>query len=293
MINLNFNAPFPFINSSKSKILTSVIFGAFVFTFLYVFQPFGIQNIKSYKTLFLLGYAVITSGSMAFGFFFIPLFMRRQVENWTIQKMLFFIFFKIVLISGLNWAYHYFLHQYYHDIFRTLRYYSLSDYFLITLSVGVFPSSLILFWLERQMRTINQEIAHNLDIVIQSKRNENAPLLQTMVVLGEFPHELEINPNDLISIKSDGNYAEVYLQQKKGVKYKLIRCPISILEKQLSQHPFINRCHRSYIVNFNHIIKVTGNARNYNLHFEGLDFSVPVSRSYPAETIKRLKSIKT
>jgi DNA-binding LytR/AlgR family response regulator len=48
----------------------------------------------------------------------------------------------------------------------------------------------------------------------------------------------------------------------------------------LKEYKFIMRCHRSYLVNVNHIDRVEGNSQGYRIYFETIDFAVPVSKNY-------------
>ena len=68
---------------------------------------------------------------------------------------------------------------------------------------------------------------------------------------------------------------------------EIIRSSLTRLEGQI-QIKSIVRCHRSFIVNLDKVIKVSGNAQGFKLHLEGTDFMVPVARKY-SEIVHRFK----
>ena len=90
--------------------------------------------------------------------------------------------------------------------------------------------------------------------------------------------ELRLNPQDLIYLKADGNYLEVFFYNRKVIQKKLIRSSLRSIAEVLPRNSFI-RCHKSFIINGNHIISVEGNARNLTLYLKNITMGIPVSRS--------------
>ncbi len=58
--------------------------------------------------------------------------------------------------------------------------------------------------------------------------------------------------------------------------------PISKLESQINEFGLI-RCHRSYIMNPDKVIQVSGNAQGLKLELSNKTYQVPVSRKYIPE----------
>ncbi|NTV41579.1 MAG: LytTR family transcriptional regulator, partial [Candidatus Moranbacteria bacterium] len=48
----------------------------------------------------------------------------------------------------------------------------------------------------------------------------------------------------------------------------------------LTEHKFIVKCHRSYIVNINYIDRFEGNVQGYKLYLDKIDFPIPVSKNF-------------
>ena len=71
---------YPFETTYKRAILSSLFFGFFVFLFLFLFQPFGLNNYKSdSKTLQLAGYGVVTVVTLLGNYFFFPFIFSKMV----------------------------------------------------------------------------------------------------------------------------------------------------------------------------------------------------------------------
>ncbi len=85
--------------------------------------------------------------------------------------------------------------------------------------------------------------------------------------------------SNLLFIKSDGNYLEVYTHKDQKTSQKLYRASLQETLMHLEPYPYIIQSHRSYLVNTQNIIRTEGNARNYQLFFKDTELFVPVSRN--------------
>ena len=123
--------------------------------------------------------------------------------------------------------------------------------------------------LSTQIDTKPRDIPKNLQF-ISDNQNEN----------------FEIRSNQLLCIKAEGNYCNVFYVENEQVVNKLIRTSLKKFENKFQNLSEIKRCHKSFIVNMKNVRRVSGNARNYAFHIEHIPFSVPVSRSFPQQIIK-------
>lgn len=94
--------------------------------------------------------------------------------------------------------------------------------------------------------------------------------------------ELSLQENQLLFVKSEGNYIDVYYWEDT-LKKKLIRNTLSSVSEA---YPTLFRPHRSYLVNINKVNRIGGNSQGYTLHFEGCDPCIPVSRNKKGELLK-------
>jgi DNA-binding LytR/AlgR family response regulator len=90
--------------------------------------------------------------------------------------------------------------------------------------------------------------------------------------------DLRIGADDLVYITSADNYIEIYYNSSDQLKKKLLRNTLKNTEAIFIDFQNIIRCHKSYIVNLNYVVNVTGNAQGYKLHLENNDLLIPVSR---------------
>ena len=102
--------------------------------------------------------------------------------------------------------------------------------------------------------------------------------------------QLEVFPKDLIMIKSDGNYMEVYYFQNEKIAFTLLRNTMAAIESHIIEYPFLLRCHRSYLINTDKIQSIKGNARGYIISLAGIEYDIPVSRSKIASFKEFLKA---
>jgi|JI10StandDraft_1071094.scaffolds.fasta_scaffold90554_3 hypothetical protein len=88
--------------------------------------------------------------------------------------------------------------------------------------------------------------------------------------------DFELDLASFLFARASGNYVEVYSKAGMRVTKQLKRLTLAQLEAQLSSH--VLRTHRSFLVNPDHIVHVSGNAQGYELSFSGTDLKAPVSR---------------
>ncbi len=92
--------------------------------------------------------------------------------------------------------------------------------------------------------------------------------------------KIRIGNKDLIYIKAADNYVEVYFSKNDKIQKKLLRNTLKNIELQLSTfHDYI-RCHRTFLVNLNHIDKLAKNYKGSYLKISKLNEEIPVSRHY-------------
>lgn len=159
---------------------------------------------------------------------------------------------------------------------------SLVKFVFLTFSVGIIPTLFLILLIERILSHQKGIIATNLTDSLSKKTK--IPQKQ-IIIIGEQKQKLLLELSELICVKAEGNYVEIYRVVNDGIQKYLVRCALKDIKEQLKKFVQIKQCHRSYIINTHHLKKITGNSRNYNLHFNYLYFKIPVSRNYPIEEI--------
>lgn len=100
-----------------------------------------------------------------------------------------------------------------------------------------------------------------------------------LIVLKSVNNIFQVKIEDLHYIKSVENYVEVHFKENNIGKKYLLRCSLKNIENQL-KHTSLIRCHRSCIVNLQHIAKMKGNSQGIILKIKGTNEHLAVSRSY-------------
>lgn len=92
-------------------------------------------------------------------------------------------------------------------------------------------------------------------------------------------------------IKAEGNYVEVFYNNKEGISSFVLRNKIQAMEDAFKGTPLM-RCHRTYIVNTNNIKVLRTDADYYYIDFDKKELeSVPISKTYSEKIVKRFAEI--
>ena len=279
--------PFPLIESPRDIVLVSLGSGAIVMAILVVFKPFGIQEIDRDMFLYLSGYGiidiVITALLLLLSRFF-PAWKRRR--QWTTGKNLVVIILLLVAISVSNYFYGEFLAgSNYVEGFKELHRGGILSWIYMTFAVGVIPLVFALYFIERRLLLRNQLLADEYNIAM---RDSSSPAEKIKISINSGGDSLsDLRLSDFLCIRAEGgNYATVFWKEEAETKKKLMRLTLVGFLDQVEHAKSIARCHKSFVINLDHIDTFQGNARSVTVRLKGLDFEVPVSRSFPREKLR-------
>lgn len=290
------NKPYPFPATTKAKIIISLGFGKFIFLFLLLFKPFDFTVLEGKVLYYALAYGIITVVMMLVNLFFLPLLLPKffKSNDWVIYKMILFVVWLLLLISMTNWFFSVTTFE-----AHNIEAHDFSFFLLATVSVGFFPLILYLFISERVKTKQYKNIAAN----ILEKKKERTKAYENKSIEKQFitlvgdnkKEEFKVAMHNLLFINSEKNYASIFYLEKNQVKEHLLRTTLTKIEEQTSKYKSIVRCHKSYIVNANKVMKIQGNARSFLLKIENPsdsnnDFLIPVSRNFPKELLFTLIS---
>ena len=96
--------PYPFEKSTQRRVMASLLFGLFVFAFLFGFRPFGMINLDSQVGYVAMIFGLICTVSMLFlGFVVVELFPDTFDERrWTVWKEVIWALFHVLFIGLIN-----------------------------------------------------------------------------------------------------------------------------------------------------------------------------------------------
>ena len=270
------NHPYPCIYDQKEKLLIAGFFGIFVIAFLLIFQPFGISEARGdYMPLKISGYGVVTFAVLIIVYYFSPLIYPNffKEKNYTVGRELIFTVIIILLIGVASSTYSKFIIP---EPYGPSMLGMIAQTFL----VGIFPLSFLTIFKYNRLNKSNKKSSSEINLTKQKIEHQTIELKESnFYLISSEQEELKIATKDLLYLESDGNYVSIH-QIKDGsiVKSKHRITLKSLIEQNNSNN--VIRCHRSFIINLDHVMNVSGNAQGLKFTISHTDDIIPVSRKY-------------
>jgi hypothetical protein len=285
--------PYPLNESRRQDFLFALGVGLFVALFLFVFQPFGMSQWEDsgFKTAAIAGYGLVTFAVMLAWEFGVKRGLLRGTfteANHTVGRQILWVSGLLLLIAAGN-------HLYTALLFGAAgagRVGGLVSTLLYTLLIGVFPTvaSVWLNYLYQLKKyshppRVEPQVEH--EVPPQQGTGPASEAGRLVLTADNEKDTLELAARQLYYLESADNYCLVVYQGEKETQRELVRSSLSRLAAQI-ENGQIMRCHRSYVVNLEQVVKVTGNAQGYRLHLP-TGGSIPVARRYNALVVERLQ----
>jgi hypothetical protein len=259
----------------------------FIFTFLYIFEPFTIYTITDpvYKLRLILGFTV---GPPFCVLFMIEVLGRifpkiYQEKGWTVGSEILFVMGLILLIAICN-----FINIVLQDSDKIPA--NAKGFFLMVLYTAIisfFPAVAFVWFryyrLTQQYNRPAQVVEESITPNLITETTPNPAILTLIAENGK--DKIQLTPQALCYIEADDNYVTVVYQEQGKLKKELLRSSLTKIESQISVS-HIRRCHRSYLVNLQKVYRVSGNAQGYKLHLWQIETPLPVSRGYAKQVIQ-------
>lgn len=272
------NKPYPFNDDLKynSKLIFFISIG--VLGFLYLFQPLDVSLMDDKEKLYVvLGLAAITFLSLSLNLLILPslfpgIFIKRV---WNIKKE---ILWNLWILTTITVGYYLY--------YKVLGIFAIDFKMVLGLIViAIIPITGLIIVNRNRMLRSNLKLAER----INKKLEENKSIDNKLVHFkSEYAKDnLSIKVNLLILIRAANNYIEVFWVEGEKIRNQMIRTSLKNAEELLEDYSFIFKCHRSFMVNIHYIDKIEGNVQGYKIHFDSIDFSVPVSKKF-AYKLKQL-----
>ena len=277
--------PYPFIFNNYSVLVPSVV----TFVLILFLKPLGFSGIEFTERALI---ALVVSALVGLSIFFVVKALRYWLPNymdedqWTLGKevllwllVLFIIVCSIFIVLMSVIAYQYddqalLSSSVFLNVFLNTAY--------ITMGISIIPMMFLILFEQHNHQKKQYKEARQFSRLLQEQLNsieKSVPQNEKIQFTSENKDiELQVNPQDVIYIQSEGNYIEIYYLNAGSLNKKLIRHRLKAIEEQLPEDVFY-RCHNRYIVNTKRITNVTGNARGLYLELENSTEVIPVSRS--------------
>lgn len=254
---------------SLRGVIHSVIATAVVISLAFLFKPYGLKNLGSSELL----NTVVTLGGITFimmllAQFIFPFIIKDfySEEKWTTGKQ----FIQLLIMSFLI-------------CFSTVFYLnskSLASFPIDALTIFAFsiiPLGVLALTQQNLLRGKFDKLAEekNQDLKRKGVINSENPL-NVLAFRGDG-QKLNLIPNQLIYIKTEGNRAEFYYQNMLGVEKTGFGISRAAIVEELKGHPQFESFGTDIILNVNAIQQITGSARGYDIQIARVNALVKVS----------------
>ena len=272
------NEPYPF--NYDRKTLTWLLPGIFVLgtLFLFIFQPFN-NTWEEHRFPFIVICALhsLTAILCLLPFLLVANFVVQDKSSWTYGKELVLMLTAFAAVGLGNYLLRDFIYLNEYDNWNPKYLFEeVKNAFLI----GLIIYPLLLFLNGSRLTAKYKKEGEKLSKGLGEKRSPKQKEITLLNASGT--PELRIPEEQLLFIKSEGNYISVHYRDK-GIKKKMIR---NTLSNMAESFPDFFRPHRSFLVNVHQIHRIGGNSQGYTLHFTDSDLSIPVSRNKKGELTK-------
>ncbi|HEY1164965.1 MAG TPA: LytTR family DNA-binding domain-containing protein [Chitinophaga sp.] len=278
--------PYP-VASMRSRIFTPILFGVFICLFLLVFQPFGLSELPFGQLAWgVAGYGLVTALviflEMWTGPLLFPAFFAET--NWTVGRHIFIILADVFFIGLGNLL---FTAWY---LNTSLSFYAIAWFQVITVAVGVLPVAMYVMYSQIALQKKYAAEASMIDAHVQERKQHEAEKIEGLIIIGAENAEegLQLAPSQLLFIAAADNYIKVHHLEQGRVKQTLLRSTLKKAAAGLADHPQFFRCHRTFLVNLDHVNSINGNAQGYKLQLAHTEEWLPVSRSLHDEIRQKL-----
>ena len=267
------NKPYPFSDDLKLNIQSVGGISLGLFFFLLFFQPLDPPVAEfNRKLLILAGFGAIHLLLLAFCRIIVPSILLGwfQPEKWTVKKEVFLHLTFLVLNSA---AFSFYM--------RYVGKIEVTFHIVVNIVLISAASAAILAAVYEHKKLKNRLSSFAAQNTISEEKPTEAETVNGIEFESENQSErFFLFPEQIILVKSAGNYIEIIYKQNEKVSRRMIRNTLANTEQLLAKYPFLIRCHRSTVVNINCIQKV--NKTSEGLKLDLLDYSrvVNVSRQY-------------
>ncbi|MBK6977532.1 MAG: LytTR family transcriptional regulator [Cytophagaceae bacterium] len=269
-----FKKPYHSSTLSFRGFLHALAIATIIFLLLYLVKPFGLSFLETEQRNMAISISgLIALGAMLLCEFVLPLLAKEYFDehHWTGSKQLVqSLLMSFLIIAGLG--------IYWNTI--PLSGFSFPVDSILYFVYSIIPIIIFIYLQENIHTNKFTKKAENLNYELASKNiiNSENPL-KILVFLGHG-EKLSLIPNQLIYAKISENSTEFYYQNPLGIDKSIINITEKEVREELGHHPQFIKFHKNIVLNANAIMKVTGNARGYEIAIAKVNELVKVSNRY-------------
>lgn len=267
------NTPVSVLETKKQKWGIVLFVTIFIPVFLLIFQPFGVNNYDPTHRIgkeFLwatVGFGFVGGLTLCFSeFIVLPFLFKRKTKGELILSM----WISVFLLSSTIYMFYNILGGF-HDWEWTSYFGFLRDVALMS----IIPLGMaFLYFSYKNAKDTNE-------ILLKTPRFDTYQKEMITLESENGKDSISVPLRALRYIEAQDNYVSIHYLMGDRIKKELLRTTMKTLEPKLKKVSVI-RCHRSYMVNMNAVVKAKGTGHQLQLYLSDISFSIPVSRSYNA-----------
>ena len=257
--------PYLFDNALNAFVRIGFGIALGLFLFILFFQPFELDNadVNNY-ILTIAGFSGITFLLIGVLQIILPWSFPKRLnkKDWDLKREI-TLQFLLWVLNSVAWV---FYTAYVADV-------KLSMYLAVKIVIlSLAPPVIIL--LIKEVRSLRMQV-DGLKIQHREKRQEHIELVSE-----NRSEKLALASGELILVKSAENYVEIQYLAGGTLTKKLLRATFNSIEDQLRPFSQMIRCHRTYIINIDHVMKLYREYGRIYLKMNGIEEDIPVSRQY-------------
>jgi hypothetical protein len=257
--------PYPFDNALRAFLSIGFGIALGLFLFILFFQPFELDNVDvNNYILTIAGFSGITFLLIGALQIILPWSFPKRLnrKNWDLKREI-MVQLLLWVLNSVAWA---FYTAYVADV-------KLSMYLAVKIVILSLAPPLIILFI-KEVKSLRLQV-EGFKVQHREKRQEHIELVSE-----NRSEKLAFASGELILVKSAENYVEIhYLSGGTGTK-KLLRTTFKSIEDQLRPFSQMIRCHRTYIINMDHVKRLHREYGRIYLKMNGVEDDIPVSRQY-------------
>ena len=292
----------------------SVIAGICVFVVLYFIKPFGINELTNKKIFILcIQYAMVTLIFSMLCNTAVPSVFPKIFNDavWTVKHEIVFLIILVFIVALGNIAFTGFQSH------STISLQLVLKMLKYTFAIGLIPIVISVIIKQQQLlmkyskgateietlispKHISQNLFKNItdlpvaDVILQNTDTVHKNTIPTILQLhgNNLQEALSVDADNFLFAEASDNYTAIHYLHNNLQQKVLYRTTIKNLENQTKEAVSIIRCHKSYLVNLNKVIHISGNAQGYKLHLEQNKVEIPVSRNLNSSIKENFAALK-
>lgn len=261
----------------------------FIGLFMLIFQPFGLDDLEiRFKGFILAGYGLVTLLVLIIDLVLLPRLVPKvyRDEKWIFIREIISLLWILFTVGLANLVYSAIILGF------TLSFSNVMIFQAYTLAIGLIPVIALTLIKLNYLKRKNEEAAQQITATLVPHEFSDHPGQQVQFLGENQKEELKVNSDDILFIKSEGNYITIGYLKNGRLSQSLLRNTMKYATDLLASFPNHYQCHRSWIVNLHRVQRVGGNSQGLKIILKDFDEDIPVARKNTAGFREKITGIK-